>query len=68
MRRIGAGFLVACLACCLTLTITACSGKKITVAADDSTLVATASGPTPTKPQFSMKQAGDTWLIDGIHA
>ena len=48
MRRIGAGFLVACLACCLTLTITACSSKKITVAADDSTLVATASGPTPT--------------------
>jgi hypothetical protein len=48
MRRTGAGILIACVVCCLTLTATACSNKKITVAADDPALVATASGPTPT--------------------
>ena len=48
MRRIGAGTLIACAACCLILTTTACSGKKIKVAADNSTLIATAAGPTPT--------------------
>jgi hypothetical protein len=48
MRRIGAGFLIACVLGCLILTTTACSDKKIRVAADDPALVATASGLTPT--------------------
>lgn len=48
MRRIGAGFLITCVVCGLILATTACSGKKITVSADNLTLIATASGPTPT--------------------
>lgn len=48
MRRRGAGLLIACVACCLIVTMTACSSKKITVGANDPALVATASGPTPT--------------------
>lgn len=48
MRRIGAGLLIACTGCVLIGTMTACSGKKVTVSADNPALVATASGPTPT--------------------
>jgi hypothetical protein len=48
MRRIGAGTFIACIVCCAVLATTACSSKKLTVAADDTMLVATASGPTPT--------------------
>jgi len=48
MRRIGVGLRIICIACCLILATTACSGKKITVVADDPSLIATASGPTPT--------------------
>ncbi len=48
MRRRGAGLLIACVVCCLIVTMTACSSKKITVGANDPALVATASGPTPT--------------------
>ena len=56
MRRTGAGTLIACSMCCVVLVLTACSGKKFTVAADDPALVATASGPTPTP------------LANGLHA
>lgn len=48
MRRREAGLLITCVACCVIFTMTACSSKKITVAANDPALVATASGPTPT--------------------
>lgn len=54
MRRISTGALIACVVCCLAMT--ACSSKKFTVAADTTTLVATASGPTPTP------------LANGLHA
>lgn len=56
MRRIGAGMLIACIVCCGLLATTACTGKKLTVAANDTALVATASGPTPTP------------LANGLHA
>jgi len=48
MRRINASLCIICIACCLILATTACGGKKITVAANNPSLVATASGPTPT--------------------
>ncbi|MCA1667441.1 MAG: hypothetical protein LC793_08615 [Thermomicrobia bacterium] len=56
MQRRGAGLLIACIAGCLIVTMTACSSKKITVGANDPALVATASGPTPTP------------LANGLHA